>query len=52
MDYQPLFHLFSSIKREMKNRERKKKEIRETEEIKIKIRPSQLQTAIIFDKKL
>jgi hypothetical protein len=32
--------------------ERKKKEIRETEKIKIKNRPFQLQTIIIFDRKL
>jgi hypothetical protein len=36
-----------------KDREReKKKEIRETKEIKIEIRPSQLQTVITFDRKL
>jgi hypothetical protein len=39
--------------RDREKEERKKKERRrEIEEIKIKIRPSQLQTAIIFDRKL
>jgi hypothetical protein len=48
------FHLFSYIKREMREKEerRKKKERRETEEIKTEIRPSQLQTTITFDRKL
>jgi hypothetical protein len=50
------FHLFSYIKSEMRDKEEKeernKKQRRETEEIKIEIRPSQLQTAITFDRKL
>jgi hypothetical protein len=44
--------LFSYIKRDIREkRERREKEERkEIEKIKIKIRPSQLQTAIIFDR--
>jgi hypothetical protein len=45
-----IFHLFSYIKREV--RKRWKRERRELVEIKIKIRPSQLQTVITFDRKL
>jgi hypothetical protein len=47
-----IFHLFSYIKREMRERQREKEERRETEEIKIEIQPSQLQTTITFDRKL
>jgi hypothetical protein len=48
-----LFHLFSYINREMRDRERKKKERRDQiEQIKIEIRPSQVQTVITFDRKL
>jgi hypothetical protein len=36
----------------MREKKRKKKERRETEEIKTEIQPSQLQTVIIFVKKL
>jgi hypothetical protein len=43
---------FLYIKREMRERQREKEERRETEKIKIEIRPSQLQTAIIFYRKL
>jgi hypothetical protein len=52
------FYLFSHIKWEIRDKERNKRleterEIRDQiEEIKIKIRPSQLQTAITFDRKL
>jgi hypothetical protein len=45
--------MFSYIKREMRDRERKKKERRDQiEEIKTEIRPSQLQMAITFNRKL
>jgi hypothetical protein len=45
--------MFLYIKREMRERNKKeRKKIEEAEEIKTKIRPSQLQTAITFDRKL
>jgi hypothetical protein len=44
-------HLFLYIKREMRDRERKK-ERREIKEVKTEIQPSQFQTAITFERKL
>jgi hypothetical protein len=48
----PFSSVFLYKMRDETKTERKKKERRLTEEIKTEIRPSQLQTFIIFDRKL